>query len=114
MLVAKQKFSTATLNFLPVGHTHEDIDLLWAVVMARILNKFNIQTPDEFVQLEWNVRCLPCQRLVCDAVGLERVRDFQLWLKPWGIHVCNCFKLYATVGYLTTSHVFIPVPVVVD
>jgi hypothetical protein len=58
-------------------------------VMARILNKFNIQTPDEFVQLEWNVRCLPCQRLVCDAVGLERVHDFQLWLKPWGIHACN-------------------------
>ena len=48
MLVAKQKFSTATLNFLPVGHTHEDIDLLWAVVMARVLHKANIQTPDEF------------------------------------------------------------------
>ena len=47
-MVAKQKFSTATLNFLPVGHTHADIDLLWAVAMARILNKFNIQTPDEF------------------------------------------------------------------
>ena len=91
MLVAKQKLSTATLDFLPVGHTHEGIDLLWAVVMARILKKLNIQTPDEFVQLEWNVRCLPCQRLVCDAVGLERVHDFQSWLKPWGIHVCNCF-----------------------
>ena len=48
MLVATQNFRTATLNFLPVGHTHEDIDLPWAVVMARILNKANIQTPDEF------------------------------------------------------------------
>ena len=36
------------LNVGLVGHTHEDVDLLWAVVMARILNQFSIQTSDEF------------------------------------------------------------------
>lgn len=93
MLVAKQKFSTATLNFLPVGHTHEDIDLLWAVVMARVLHKANIQTPDEFADAieEGMSDFCSAKGEECKAVVLERVRDFQLWLKPLGIHVHNCF-----------------------
>ena len=87
----QQKFSTATLKFLPVGHTHEDIDLLWAVATARILNKFIIQFPDEFADAIEGGMSDFCRATgeVRKAVVLERVRDFQLWLKPLGVHVHN-------------------------
>jgi hypothetical protein len=80
-LVAKQKFSTATLNFLPVGHTHEDIDLLWAVVMARVLNKANILTPDEFaMQL----------RRACQISAVPKARNArQLSWKECGTFSCG-------------------------
>ena len=61
--------------------------------MARILNKFNIQTPDEFAAAIESGMSDFCRAKgeVCKAVVLERVRDFQLWLKPLGVHVHNCF-----------------------
>ena len=40
-LVAEEHFVNATVSFLPVGHTHEDIDALFGVVV-RYLRKFPI------------------------------------------------------------------------
>ena len=44
-MVGTQKFSTVTLNFLMVGHTHEDIDQLFSVICQYIIRKYHWQTP---------------------------------------------------------------------
>ncbi len=48
-LVARHNFRTATLNFLPVGHTHEDIDLLFGIILSTVLQRVRFQTPEELV-----------------------------------------------------------------
>ena len=45
VLVRRHKFRTVTLNFLQVGHTHEDIDQLFGILLAMVLRRFVIKTP---------------------------------------------------------------------
>ena len=47
-LVGMQKFSTVTMNFLMVGHTHEDIDQLFTLICLHVIHW---QTPEEFIRL---------------------------------------------------------------
>ena len=49
VLVSRRKFSTAVLNFLMVGHTHEDVDQLFGVLSSLILQRFKFQTPADLV-----------------------------------------------------------------
>ena len=50
-LVAAGKFETATLNFLPVGHTHEDVDLAFGILLDRVLKRYRVQCPDELATM---------------------------------------------------------------
>ena len=45
VLVRRHKFRTTTINFLQVGHTHEDIDQLFGILLALVLRRFVIKTP---------------------------------------------------------------------
>ena len=45
-LVAKGYFSSATLNFLTVGHTHEDVDRLFAMIILLVLRPKLWETPE--------------------------------------------------------------------
>ena len=47
VLVQKFKFHTAVLNFLRVGHTHEDIDQMFAVLLSLVLRRIKFQRPCE-------------------------------------------------------------------
>ena len=47
LLVARQLFKSVTLFHLMVGHTHEDIDQLFSVVLAFLRRKGHWQSPDE-------------------------------------------------------------------
>ena len=38
---------TCTLDFLPVGHTHEDIDLVFGILLAHVLRRYRVQCPEE-------------------------------------------------------------------
>ena len=38
-LVGKYRFKTATLNFLIVGHTHEDVDLMFGIMLSLVLRR---------------------------------------------------------------------------
>jgi len=92
-LIAKYKFSSATLNFLMVGHTHEDIDQFFGIVCSLILSKDSYQTPDEIMEYlvsHLRPRCLSRgEELTGEFV--HGVRDFQLWLAPLGVHLFNAF-----------------------
>ena len=44
-LVAQRKFHTASLFYLVVGHTHEDIDQLFGLVPQLVLRRVKFETP---------------------------------------------------------------------
>ena len=47
VLVRKYKFHSAVLNFLQVGHTHEDVDFMFSLLLALVLRKVRIKVPDD-------------------------------------------------------------------
>ena len=47
LLVARRKFSTVSLNFLMVRHTHEDVGQLFAMLCLLVLRKYRFQNPAE-------------------------------------------------------------------
>ena len=47
VLVRKYKFHSAVLNFLRVGHTHEDIDFMFSLVLSLVVRKVRIKVPDD-------------------------------------------------------------------
>lgn len=48
-LVAQGHFETATLNFLRVGHTHEDIDQFFSLIVSLILKCHHFEAPEELL-----------------------------------------------------------------
>ncbi len=50
-LVATNRFLTCTLNFLTVGHTHEDVDELFAIVVELIARAPRFESPANIVEL---------------------------------------------------------------
>ena len=46
-LVAADHFETCTLNFQTVGHTHEDTDLVFGILLASVLRRYRVQCPEE-------------------------------------------------------------------
>ena len=49
-LVSKYKFASTNLFFLMVGHTHEDVDLMFGILLSLVLRRRTFQVPDELVQ----------------------------------------------------------------
>ena len=50
LLVSRLLFKTVTMNYFMVGHTHEDIDQLFALVVKYILQKTSYQAPAEILE----------------------------------------------------------------
>ena len=93
MLVAQRKFKTVNLFFLIVGHTHEDVDQLFALCMHTLVQKGEFQTPEEMLAfleegLDSRMKARGSQ-LICSH--LYAVRDFDSWLAALGRKVWNCF-----------------------
>ena len=92
-LVAAGKFETATLNFLPVGHTHEDVDLAFGILLERVLKRYRVQCPDELATMiavemaSW----AGSRGEECHCTVLLRIRDFKGWMWPEGVHIHNCW-----------------------
>ena len=93
LLVAAYKFVTANLLFLTVGHTHEDIDQLFAVVLWLMLRKKSWETPEEILKfIADGLRERAGQKgEVLVAVQLSAVRDFKSWLGRLGLKTDNCY-----------------------
>ena len=94
MLVAKCKFVTANLLFLMVGHTHEDIDQLFAVILWLLLRKKTWDTPAEVLQvLVAGLKERISQKgEVLIPIHLTALRDFVTWLNSLGLETKNCYK----------------------
>ena len=104
-LVAMGFFTTATLNFLTVGHTHEDIDQLFALMVQWILRKHNWQTPAELMEfLDQSMKHYFHNRGEEFFVRrLGGIRDFEDWMKPLKQRLEGSFQ---TRGGIEAPHSF--------
>ena len=92
-LVGKKKFLSALLNFLIVGHTHEDIDQLFSVLLALVVRRHRFHTPMELVtEIQIAMDKVFADRLEeVSAHFLGEVYDFGTWLDAAGIHLHNAW-----------------------
>ena len=92
-LVGRNKFATALLCFLIVGHTHEDIDQLFSVLLSSVLKRFVFQTPAELIEY---------MRIAMEAhfagkdesvsvIWHDHIHDFKAWLDDAGVELHNAF-----------------------
>jgi hypothetical protein len=104
-LVAMGYFSTATLNFLVVGHTHEDVDRLFAMISLLVLRPKNWEARADMVKLiteAFRPMSTPKkEELIVEEV--EHIRDFDIWLGGLGIQLHNAF---VTRNGREASHAF--------
>ena len=91
--MSEGKFLTCTLNFLTVGHTHEDVDHLFSLILSTVLRPCRFQVPDDLVAL-----LLSKMEEFVSAKGEElfvekvlRIRDFDAWLGQVRVQLHNCF-----------------------
>jgi hypothetical protein len=105
VLVRKFRFKTAILQFLRVGHTHEDVDFMFSLLLARVLRKVRFQIPAELrlailAGMGPVVASRDCE-LNCEL--LSHVRDFKGWMLPLGIKLHSC---WISRGGKTAPHSF--------
>lgn len=104
-LVGRYKFITITLNFLTVGHTHEDIDQLFAVILWLLGQKLHWQTERELLEYlvaQLRMRAAKKGEEVY-GVFMNSVRDFASWLAPLAMVLDNAF---GTRGGIEAPHSF--------
>ena len=94
VLVGRFRFRTATINFLIVGHTHEDIDLLFAILLSRVLRKFTFRTPAELVKLiHQHMKTTSMDRgEELHVEWVKHIRDFHSWMNSCGVTLYNCWR----------------------
>ena len=104
-LVAMGYFSSATLNFLTVGHTHEDVDRLFAMILLLVLRPKLWETPEEmnalFAEALRPLTEAKKEELIVEEV--RHIRDFDGWLGAMGVHLHNAF---VTRKGIEASHAF--------
>ncbi|XP_032217810.1 uncharacterized protein LOC5517433 [Nematostella vectensis] len=95
ILVHLKVFKKIRVNFLPVGHTHEDIDAFFGV-FSKHLAKLDVYTMDDLQRaLE---SCV--SHTIPQAFSLTKVYDIRTWLNGYGADLHEhtfpkCFKLEA-------------------
>ena len=98
-------FSSATLNFLTVGHTHEDVDRLFAMILLLVLRPKLWETPEEmnalFAEALRPLTEAKKEELIVEEV--RHIRDFDGWLGAMGVHLHNAF---VTRKGIEASHAF--------
>ena len=92
-LVRAGLFETCNLFFLRVGHTHEDIDQLFSILVSLILRCHHFQTPQElldFLMKELQPK-FEAKREECHGKIVTGIRDWQSWLLGLHRSLTNCW-----------------------
>ena len=92
-LVCKGKFLTCTLNFLVAGHTHEDVDRLFALILSLVLRRCSWETPEDLVDRlrEKMKHHVGSKKEELGVEYVENIRDFDEWLAHLRISLQGCF-----------------------
>lgn len=93
-LVGSGKFDSISLNFLPVGHTHEDIDQFFSLIAGLLCRQKTFQTPAEVANIiKINLGDhVSRKNEAWSSEILTTVRDFGRWLDPLKVKPYNTFK----------------------
>ncbi len=98
-------FSSATINFLMVGHTHEDIDQLFGLMVEWLSRRHSWETPEavmQFLREKMSRHFLDRgEQFVVER--LSAVRDYQAWLEMGTSKLYNAF---GTRGGIEAPHSF--------
>jgi hypothetical protein len=88
-IVAQKRFLSTLLNFLTAGHTHQDIDQIFSVLLSLVVRRHRFHTPDELVlEIQIAMRKVFVDRLeVISVVLLGEIFDFGAWLDAQGVHL---------------------------
>ena len=104
-LVGAGHFDTCTLNFLPVGHTHEDADLVFVILLTNVLQRIRLQCPAELCTMieigmaDWAAK----YGLECHCIVHHVVLYFIVWLGHQGVRLHNCWD---TRNDVQAPHIF--------
>ena len=93
-LVGTGHFVSAVENVLLVGHTHEDVDLLFGCIYSKVLRRFHFAVPSELVlqlQLALSSQFQSKGELLYVEM-LTHVYDFGSWLSPLGVSLSGAFN----------------------
>ncbi len=86
-------FDTVTINFLRVGHTHEDIDQFFSLVVSLILKCNNFQCPSEliaFLEKELQPKFHTRKEFIHSEV-FTGIYDWSSWLSTLNRNLSGCF-----------------------
>ena len=104
-MVAKQLFHTVTLNFLMVGHTHEDVDQVFSLLVSQVIRRYRYETVQDLKQYMEAVLgpsfCKDNQQF--HVKEMTCIRKFTEWLKPLGVTQHGC---WATRKGIEAPHSF--------
>ena len=110
-LTGSGRFLTVTCGFLVEGHTHEDLDRLFAYVNEKVIRSKKVETPDDFrsaLQQELEpIARHKGEALVVDEI--RHVRDYRAWLSDLKIAPSGCYMAHAGAGSRTrpAAHSFV-------
>ncbi len=92
-IVAHLMFTVALINFLVVGHTHEDIDRLFAFLIASVIRRKAFHCPEDLATdiVEGMAGYFSPHGEVCEAEMLTHVHDFDDWVAPLATRLTNAF-----------------------
>ncbi|XP_064397846.1 uncharacterized protein LOC135344551 [Halichondria panicea] len=97
LLVERKIFTKVRVNFLPVGHTHEDIDQLFSRISKQLTLKGAESLPDLQKQITQSSTPTPTVEV------LNTISDVRSWLEPCidglnGHSLPHCFKFFLEDG----------------
>ena len=92
-LVGSGRVKSATMNYLIVGHTHEDVDQMFTVLCRRVLQRCQWQTiPDLCHLIEVGMQeHIQARNESCHVAHLEAVGNFGEWLSAARVDQYGCW-----------------------
>ena len=92
-LVCRGKFLSCTMNFLIEGHTHEDVDRFFSLILSVVLRRCSWETPEDLEQhlLEKLKGHVEKKKEEFGVTYVQNIHDFDEWLGSLGITLKGCF-----------------------
>lgn len=93
-MVGKQLFQSVTMNFLMVGHTHEDVDQVFSLLVSQVIRRYRYETVSELKQYMEAVLgpTFRARNEEFKVTELNSVRSFVDWLSPLGVTQHGCWQ----------------------
>ena len=82
-LVQQRIFKDVVVNFLPVGHTHEDIDTFWGKLSSTMKKMREVLTPSDFLKAIRTAIATDDEQFCQVDYIYSGYLDYANWLEPY-------------------------------